>query len=119
MYLPSAENIPSPYFAIEKAINDITPIGDVSITMSKSLKNIALKVLIKVIAGLPFSPDIITATENKMVKIITGNILPSAIAINGLSGNIFTKKSDMDGVVISCSNTGGLVKTTFFPGLIA
>jgi len=48
MYLPSAENIPSPYFAIEKAINDITPIGDVSITISKSLKNIALKVLIKV-----------------------------------------------------------------------
>jgi len=119
MYLPRAENIPSPYFAIENAISDITPTGDVSITISKSWKKIALRVLMKFIAGLPFSPDIIIAIENKMVNIITGSIFPSAIAISGLSGNIFIKKSVIDGVVTSCSKTGAFVKTTFCPGLIA
>ncbi len=33
IYFPNAVNIPVPYLATEKAIKDITPIGEVSITI--------------------------------------------------------------------------------------
>ena len=75
MYFPIAMNRPAPYSAIEYAMRNMTPIGEVSMITARILKTISETLFTKAAAFFPFSPSAIIMTESTTERSMAASML--------------------------------------------